>query len=76
MVQDTSLSPEMYLAKLTSEKCGGWGIVDISPQTDDENAINYDDLRECSVLWAVSVPGETAWYKGIRDGSVAAVQGA
>ncbi|KAG6864148.1 hypothetical protein C0991_012126 [Blastosporella zonata] len=58
MVQDTSASPEMYIARRRGGKWGGWG------QVDDHNAsapIDYADLRECTVLWAVSVPGESPW---------------
>ncbi|KAG6910910.1 hypothetical protein DXG01_006593 [Tephrocybe rancida] len=64
MVQDTSASPEMYLARRTGGRWGGWG------QADDDNAtatIDYADLRECTVLWAVSVPGESAWCASIID---------
>ncbi|THV01714.1 hypothetical protein K435DRAFT_775943 [Dendrothele bispora CBS 962.96] len=56
MVQDTSASPEMYLAEAGGHKYGGWGVVYDAP---DE--IDYDNLRECSVFWAVSIPGESDW---------------
>lgn len=58
MVQDTSPSPEMYLAKHADATCGGWGLADATQQ---DEAINYADLRECTVIWAVTVPGENAW---------------
>ncbi|KAI0031901.1 mini-chromosome maintenance replisome factor-domain-containing protein [Vararia minispora EC-137] len=69
MVQDTSLSPEMYLCKFKSGKCGGWGIRDASGETDDASDIAHTDLRECSIFWAVSVPGECKWYADLHDRS-------
>ena len=63
MVQDTSPSPEMYLSKLRDGKCGGWGLSDSSQSDGDDTNFNYNDLRDCVVLWAVSVPGETEWYR-------------
>jgi len=57
MVQDTSLSQEMYLAKLNHTSCGGWGIGDVG----DASAVDYANLRECHVIWAVSIPGESSW---------------
>ncbi|KAJ7632288.1 putative alanine racemase-domain-containing protein [Roridomyces roridus] len=60
MIQDTSPSPEMYLARHSNGKCGGWGLVDDSGTED----IDYSDLRENTVLWAVSVPGESPWVGG------------
>ncbi|KAF7974056.1 hypothetical protein HWV62_13457 [Athelia sp. TMB] len=63
MVQDTSPSPEMYLAKLADGKCGGWGLgfTEEDANPDAEPDYDYADLRECTVLWAVSVPGESEW---------------
>lgn len=60
MIQDTSLQSEMYLAKLSNNKCGGWGI---QPTHDDyeSNAFDPDHLGTASVFWAVSVPGESFW---------------
>jgi len=57
MVQDTSFSPELYLAKTSSGDCGGWGLNPAS----DEGHIQYTDLRESSVFWAVSIPGLSPW---------------
>lgn len=57
MVQDTSPSPQIYLAKLPNNNPGGWGIT--CPQ--DLSPINHDDLGQCTVLWATSVPGESLW---------------
>ncbi len=57
MVQDTSLSPELYLAKTSDGDCGGWGL---SPAFQGEN-VQYDKLKECSVFWAVSIPGLSPW---------------
>lgn len=70
MVQDTSASPAMYLAQTRSGSCAGWGIA--HPDEDEGSDINYGDLRDCSVVWAVNVPGESEWYKEARDGEGAA----
>jgi hypothetical protein len=67
MVQDTSPSPEMYLAKLRDGKCGGWGLTDSSKSDGDDTDFDYGDLRDCVVLWAVSVPGETEWYQSASN---------
>ncbi|KAJ7702444.1 putative alanine racemase-domain-containing protein [Mycena rosella] len=57
MIQDTSPSPEMYLAKRSGGRCGGWGMADDGL----EDGLNYSDLRENAVVWAVSVPAESSW---------------
>jgi len=62
MVQDTSPSPEMYLARHGTQ-CGGWGL-----DPGDQDQINYADLRERAVLWAITVPGESAWCTDLLDG--------
>ncbi|KAF8718540.1 hypothetical protein AX14_011788, partial [Amanita brunnescens Koide BX004] len=59
MVQDTSLSQEMYLAKLSHGGCGGWGIGDVGDASTSE--LDYANLRQCHVIWAVSIPGESPW---------------
>ena len=60
MIQDTSIQNEIYLARFTNDKCGGWGIQ--PPQNDyDSNSFDTDHLGTASVLWAVSVPGESPW---------------
>lgn len=64
LVQDTSPSPEIYLSKLRDGKYGGWGLSDPSQPGDDIDFSN-NDLRDCVVLWAVSVPGETEWYRAL-----------
>lgn len=64
MIQDTSLTPEIYLAHL-GDSCCGWGM---SPSTQAERDImshlthSHSDLREASVVWAVSIPAESQWY--------------
>ncbi|KAJ7197275.1 mini-chromosome maintenance replisome factor-domain-containing protein, partial [Mycena pura] len=66
MIQDTSLSPEMYLAKRSDGKCGGWGLADDSTDgLDYETTRSY--LRENTVLWAVTVPGESQWVASEMD---------
>lgn len=67
MVQDTSPSPEMYLSKLKGDKCGGWGIIE--DETTIENVdYDYADLQECTVVWAVGIPGEGVWCGEEIDG--------
>ncbi|KAG0705327.1 putative alanine racemase-domain-containing protein [Suillus ampliporus] len=61
MVQDTSSSPEMYLANLNENKCGGWGISQSIPASEWPSSFDYCDLKEATALWAVTVPGQTAW---------------
>ncbi|KAI0320188.1 mini-chromosome maintenance replisome factor-domain-containing protein [Amylostereum chailletii] len=68
MIQDTSPSPEMYLSKLTSGALGGWGIHETTEKKAEE-AIDYAALRDCMVVWAVNVPGESQWYKEAHDGA-------
>ncbi|CCM03825.1 uncharacterized protein FIBRA_05974 [Fibroporia radiculosa] len=65
MVQDTSPSSEMYLSKSKNGVCGGWGM-ELADTGDDD--VNYADLRECTVLWAVNVPGESPWCSTELDG--------
>jgi hypothetical protein len=67
MVQDTSPSPEMYLSKLEGNKCGGWGITGDAAGKDVDYL--YADLRECTIIWAVSVPGENQWYREELNGT-------
>lgn len=59
MVQDTSLSPELYLAKTSDGYCGGWGL---QPAFQSDN-VQYCDLKECRVFWAVSIPGLSPWCR-------------
>ncbi|KAI0798102.1 mini-chromosome maintenance replisome factor-domain-containing protein [Abortiporus biennis] len=66
MIQDPSTSTEMYLLKLPNGKLGGWGIEHPDATTNDE--IDYSNLRECNVHWAVNVPGETQWATQELDG--------
>ncbi|KAF8906042.1 putative alanine racemase-domain-containing protein [Gymnopilus junonius] len=58
MVQDTSLSPELYLAVLNNGACGGWGISEGAIAGD---RVRHEYLRECNVFWAVSIPGLSSW---------------
>lgn len=60
MIQDTSLQNEMYLARFSDDRCGGWGI---QPTHDDDNSNVFDPDRvgTASVLWVVSVPSESPW---------------
>jgi hypothetical protein len=69
MVQDTSGNPEMFLSRLPDGKPGGWGID--TPVEDETNPqMNYSDLRECTVLWSVSIPGESGWCAHELNGQV------
>ena len=36
---------------------------------DTSGHMDFSDLRECNVLWAVSVPGEAQWCSDELDGS-------
>ncbi|KAK2467094.1 hypothetical protein APHAL10511_001352 [Amanita phalloides] len=61
MVQDTSFSQEMYLARRSDGGCGGWGLGDIGDALNANAEFDYENLRECHVIWAVSIPGESLW---------------
>lgn len=62
MIQDTSSSPELYLADLGNRRCGGWGIS--STQVDQIlYSADYSALLESTTMWVVSVPGESQWRK-------------
>lgn len=65
MVQDPSPSAEMYLCKTNTGGLGGWGIHE---ESDVEDTLDYADLRECTVLWTVSVPGESRWCSDELNG--------
>ncbi|KAI0822638.1 putative alanine racemase-domain-containing protein, partial [Trametes gibbosa] len=70
MVQDTSLSTEMYLSKFPDGGCGGWGMCEADGGSgSNAQAVDYTSLRECSVLWATSVPGESCWSAEELDGA-------
>ncbi|TRM59431.1 hypothetical protein BD626DRAFT_462490 [Schizophyllum amplum] len=58
MIQDTLPPTEMYLSKLSSGACGGWGATEEASTT---SALDYNDLKESSVMWAVSIPGRSVW---------------
>ena len=59
MVQDIS-SPEIYLSRLPDGRCGGWNLYQDHATSTPAN-IDFCDLRECSVFWAITVPGESHW---------------
>ncbi|KAF9492272.1 hypothetical protein BDN71DRAFT_1451837 [Pleurotus eryngii] len=61
MIQDTSSSSEIYLARRRNGHTSGWGLFADTFDGRDDAEMNYADLRECSVLWAVSIPGESEW---------------
>jgi hypothetical protein len=70
MVQDTSGDPEMFLSKLPEGTPGGWGIESAAEHGEDEQSVNYGDLRECQVLWAINIPGEADWCARELDGEL------
>lgn len=75
MVQDTSPSPEIYLAKLPGARCGGWGLGEDDAYAPDQTpgeSIEYADLKERIVLWAVTIPGESPWCAVDLDGELPA----
>ncbi|KAI6167199.1 mini-chromosome maintenance replisome factor-domain-containing protein [Pisolithus thermaeus] len=61
MIQDTSLSPELYVAELSNHRCGGWGL-SASDSSEASDSVGYQDLQELTAMWAVSVPAESAWH--------------
>ncbi|KAI0332090.1 hypothetical protein GY45DRAFT_1360443 [Cubamyces sp. BRFM 1775] len=70
MVQDTSLSTEMYLSQFADGSCGGWGIYETDGgSSSSAQEVDYANLQECSVLWATSVPAESAWCTEELNGS-------
>ena len=69
----------MYLSKLKGNKCGGWGITDQATGEEDVD-YSYLNLQECTVIWAVSVPGENQWSceptaAPISSGGMCIIQG-
>ncbi|KAF7295174.1 hypothetical protein MIND_01056200 [Mycena indigotica] len=69
MIQDTSPSPEMYLAHRSEGKCGGWGLADDIPNSGGEILEETRlDLRENVVVWAVQIPHESDWVGTEIDG--------
>ncbi|KAF5324555.1 hypothetical protein D9611_004471 [Ephemerocybe angulata] len=71
MVQDTACSPEIYLSKRSSGECGGWGLNEHDATDDDPSPVDYNLLRECNVIWAVSIPGQSPWSSSQGDLGVA-----
>lgn len=67
MIQDTSLSPDLYLATRNNGSCGGWGIADDIPSEHDSDAVDYKNMRESSAFWAVSIPGISPWCLGSSE---------
>lgn len=64
------MSPEVYLAKVPvkgEHQLGGWGIADsiAIELPGDELTDDYSNLKERSVLWVVSVPGESDWLREV-----------
>ncbi|KAG8217374.1 aspartic peptidase domain-containing protein [Butyriboletus roseoflavus] len=53
MIQDTSLQNEMYLAGLSNDRCGGWGIQP-THNDHDSNSFDPDRLGTASIFWAIS----------------------
>ena len=62
MVQDNSKSPEMYLA-VNDGKCAGWGLEDDDTTLQDV-VVDVNILGERHLVWAVSIPGLSAWCFG------------
>ena len=69
MVQDTSAGSEMYLYETRSGSLGGWGLHEEIDE-DAQHDLDLGHLRECNILWAVSVPGEAQWCSEELDGQV------
>ncbi|TEB36041.1 hypothetical protein FA13DRAFT_1762243 [Coprinellus micaceus] len=64
MVQDTACSPEIYLSRRDDGRVGGWGSYEHDDAGDDTKPVDYNLLRECNVVWAVSIPGQSSWCRG------------
>lgn len=64
MVQDTSYSPEMYIAVEGVDAAAlsaGWGLgtaQEVTPQ-------NMQHIKDCTVLWAVTPPGQAPWMSDL-----------
>ncbi|KAG8758232.1 hypothetical protein FRC14_000479 [Serendipita sp. 396] len=73
MVQDTSASPEVYLGIMENGSHGGWGIYEhtIRPtdRDTDEPTLDYNQLRERSSVWAVTIPSQTKWSEDEFNGT-------
>lgn len=68
MIQDIP-SPEMYLSRLPEGRCGGWNLYqDLAASTSID--VNFRDLRECSVFWAITVPGQSQWHAERLEGTL------
>jgi len=68
MIQDIP-SPEMYLSRLPEGRCGGWNLYqDLALSTSTD--IDFCDLRECAVFWAITVPGESYWHAERLEGAL------
>lgn len=68
MIQDIP-SPEMYLSRLPEGRCGGWNLYqDLAAFTPTD--VSFQDLRECSVFWAITVPGESQWHAERLEGAL------
>ncbi|TFK99027.1 hypothetical protein BDV98DRAFT_533420 [Pterulicium gracile] len=65
MIQDTSPSPELYLFRL-GDKHGGWGLVDDDAE-ESADQVDYNDLRERTVVWGTSVPGVGKWCEDVVE---------
>lgn len=68
MIQDTSPSPELYLFRL-GDKHGGWGLVDDDAE-ESADQVDYNDLRERTVVWGTSVPGVGKWCEDVVEEEV------
>ncbi|KAF8604692.1 hypothetical protein BDV93DRAFT_95535 [Ceratobasidium sp. AG-I] len=76
MVQDNSISPDIYLAQQPDGLPGGWAMEQPqAPPTGEGQThptitlddVDYSKLRERHVLWAVQVPGESTWPSQLLD---------
>jgi hypothetical protein len=67
MIQDTSLSSDLYLATRNNGSCGGWGITDDITSEHDFDSVDYKNMRESTAFWAVSIPGISPWCLGSSE---------
>lgn len=76
MVQDNSISPDIYLAQQPDGFPGGWAMEQPQTSPTDEGQarptitlddVDYSKLRERHVIWAIQVPGESTWPSQLLD---------
>ncbi|GJJ12424.1 hypothetical protein Clacol_006666 [Clathrus columnatus] len=70
MVQDTSISPELYPSVLSDGSPGAWGLAESTELNLNPSSLDIHSLRQREVIWAVNVPGESPFVSELLDDSV------